>query len=167
MVKRHAGHEEGAMVWLWLIPVAVLLTLVVLVVVWKPLWLFGREVQVERARELFRLQRERLEAQFHKAASASGKPRGLRWKDCEFEAGFELARDRASGQIVALTPVTISFEAVEGGDMEGVAAVGNLRNASAVFFFERGQWSTAGKALFNLNPDEALEHMKKQYERIG
>lgn len=155
------------MYWLWLIPVAALVGLVLLVRAWKPLWLFGQEVQVERARELFRLQRERLEMQFQQAAASSGKPRGLRWKDCAFEPSFELARDRSSRQLVALVPVTISFEAIEGSDMEGLPAVGNLRNASAVFFFERGQWATAGKALFNLNPDEALEHLKKQYERIG
>ena len=144
------------MYW-WLIPLLLLLVALVLIVrFWRPLHLFSQEVNVERARELFRLQRERLEAQFLKAAAATGKPRGLRWKDCVFEPTFELARDRGTGQIVALAPVTISFEAIEGGDMEGVEAVGNLRNASAVFFFDKGQWTTAGKAIFNLNPDEAL-----------
>jgi hypothetical protein len=152
--------------WFWLIPVAILILLIVLVRFWRPLHLFGREVQVERARELFRLQREKLQGEFLKAAAATGKPRGLRWTACNFDEAFELARDRGSGQIVALVPVTISFEAIEGSDMEGLPAVGNLRNASAVFFFERGQWRTAGKALFNLNPDEALEHFKKQYERV-
>jgi len=63
-------------------------------------------------------------------------------------------------------PVTIQFEAIEGGDMEGLPAVGNLRNASAVFFFERGQWRTVGKAVFNMNPDEALVHFQNQYEPI-
>ena len=47
-------------------------------------------------------------------------------------------RDRQHGQIAALVGVTIQFEAVPGGDMEGLPAVGNLRNASAVFFFSRG-----------------------------
>ncbi len=50
--------------------------------------------------------------------------------------------------------------------MEGVAAVGNLRNASAVFFFQGGQWRTTGKAVFNLNPDEALARFANQYERL-
>jgi len=59
---------------------------------------------------------------------------------------------------VALVPVTIQFEAIAGSDMEGLPAVGNLRNASAVFFFDRSKWQTAGRAVFNLNPDEALEH---------
>jgi hypothetical protein len=51
--------------------------------------------------------------------------------------------------------------------MEGLPAVGNLRNASAVFFFHRGRWHTAGKAVFNLNPDEALARFRNQYEPLG
>lgn len=153
--------------WVWLIPLALLGFVGIVVFLWRPLRRFGRDVQVGRARESFHLQRERLEGHFITAAAATGKPRGLRWKDCSFESAMELARDRRSGQIVALLPVTIAFEAIEGGDMEGVAAVGNLRNASAVFFFERGQWHTVGKAVFNMNPDEALKHFEKQYERLN
>jgi hypothetical protein len=68
--------------------------------------------------------------------------------------------------LAALVAVTIQFEAIEGSDMEGLPAVGNLRNASAVFFFDRGRWHTTGKAVFNLNPGEALEHFRNQYERV-
>ena len=50
--------------------------------------------------------------------------------------------------------------------MEGEPAVGNLRNASAVFFFHRGHWETVGKAVFNMNPGEAIDHFKNQYERL-
>src|SRR5262249_57355931 len=121
---------------------------------------------VERARELFLLQRERLEGKFLSVAAGTGKPRGLRWKHCAFEQELELARDRSTGQLVALVPVTVQFEAIQGSDMEGLPAVGNLRNASAVFYFQRGQWHTAGRAVFNLNPDEALDHFQKQYERV-
>ena len=46
----------------------------------------------------------------------------------------QFVRDRHTGQLAALVAVTIQFEAVPGGDMEGLAAVGNLRNASGVFF---------------------------------
>jgi hypothetical protein len=153
--------------WPWvLVAIGVLVGLVILSVLWRPLRAFGREVQVERARELFRLQRERLEAQFMKAAGASGKPRGLRWKDCEWDNGVEFVRDKQTGQIAALVGVTIAFEAVEGSDMEGLPAVGNLRNASAVFFFQAGHWHTVGRAVFNMNPDEALIHFKNQYERV-
>ncbi len=151
----------------WMIAVVVVAIATLVVLAWRPLRSFGREVNIERARELFRLQRERLEAQFMKAAAASGKPRGLRWKDCQFEDGVEFVRDKKTGHIAALAGVTIQFEAIAGSDMEGLPAVGNLRNASAVFFFQKGQWHTVGRAVFNMNPIEAISHFKNQYERVG
>lgn len=151
----------------WLIPLLVVLLAAAVVLFWRPLRSFGRDVQMERARELFQLQRGRLQERFFAAAAASGKPRGLRWAECQWGGAAEFARDRRSGQVAALVPVTIRFEAVEGGDMEGLAAVGNPRNASAVFYFHQGHWHTVGRAVFNMNPDEALNHFKNQYERIG
>lgn len=127
---------------------------------------FGREVHTERARESFKLQRERLEDVFLKTAQSSGKPRGLRWKAIEWESDVYFAREIRSGQVAALVGATIQFEAVEGSDMEGLPAVDNLRNASAVFFFHRGGWHTVGKAIFNMNPQEAIEHFKNQYELL-
>ncbi len=155
------------MVWPWLVAGGMTMGLIAMVLAWRPARRFSREVQAERARELFRLQRERLETQFFTAAAGTGKPRGLRWLDCSFETALELARDRRSAQLVALVPVTIRFEAVAGSDMEGLPAVGNLRHASAVFFFEAGQWHTVGKAVFNMSPAEALEHFRNQYERLA
>jgi len=134
---------------------------------WRPLRRFGRQVHLERARESFRLQREGLKAKFTQAAQASGKPRGLSWKDCQFESSVEFVRDKQTGDIAALVGVTIAFEAVAGSDMEGNPNLGNLRNASAVFFFHKGHWNTVGRAVFNMNPPEAIEHFKNQYERVG
>ncbi|HEY7423111.1 MAG TPA: hypothetical protein VH682_02605 [Gemmataceae bacterium] len=135
---------------------------------WMAFWrLFHRGPSVELARRLFQQQRERLELLFFQMVSASGKPRGLRWKTIDWESGVEFARERASGRLAALVGVTIQFEAVAGSDMEGLPAVGNLRNASAVFFFHGGRWHTLGKTVFNLNPDEALAHFRNQYERLS
>src|SRR5438132_5034134 len=116
--------------WPWLIlgGVALVGLIVCLALLWRPVRLFGSQVRVERARELFKLQRERLEAQFIKAAGASGKPRGLRWKECQWDNTVEFVRERSNGQIAALVGVTIQFEAIEGGDLENVPAVANLRN---------------------------------------
>lgn len=134
---------------------------------WLAFWrLLRRGPNIETARRLFVQQRERLELLFFQAAAASGKPRGLHWKAIDWEPGAEFARERASGRLAALAGVTIRFEAVEGSDMEGLPAVGNLRNASAVFFFHGGRWHTTGKTIFNLNPDEALAHFGNQYERL-
>lgn len=157
------------MQWYWFVPLAV-------VMVGLGVWLFfrrhhmhawGREFQIARARELFALQRERLESLFLKAASATGKPRGLRWVRCDFDAALTFAREKTTRQLVGLVPVTIQFEAVEGSDMEGLAAVGNLRNATAVFSFTGGHWQTSGKAVFNLNPPEVLNHFRKDYEPVA
>src|ERR1051325_2402724 len=122
--------------------------------------------QIGPARALFERERTRLEEMFFQAAAASGKPRGLRWKECQWNELIEWVRDKQTGQLLALVGVTISFEAIEGGDMEGVEAVGNLRNATAVFFFD-GAWRTVGRVVFNLNPEEALVHFKSGYERVS
>ena len=95
-----------------------------------------------------------------------GKPRGLRWKACDWNGPLAFARERRTGHLAALAGVTIQFEAVEGSDMEGLPAVSNLRDASAVFFFHRGQWHTVGKVIFNMNPTMAIEHFKNQYEPV-
>jgi hypothetical protein len=128
--------------------------------------LFRRRDDPRAAADLFLRNRAHLEQQFFQAAAASGKPRGLRWKAVEWEPGATFARERSTGQLAALVGVTIQFEAVEGSDMEGLPAVGNLRTASAVFFFHRGRWHTTGRAVFNLNPEEALAHFGTQYERV-
>ena len=150
------------MQWLWFLLPAGLLVVAVLVLRW------GRKprLSVPEIQKRFVQQREHLEAAFFAAACASGKPRGLRWKDCEWESEVAFARERQTGRLAALVAVTIAFEAIEGGEMEGVAAVGNLRNASAVFFFDAGRWRTTGRAIFNLSPVEAIEHFKGQYERL-
>lgn len=139
----------------------------VLALIWRPIRAALRETQFKRARKDFHLQRERLEAKFLQLSAASGKPRGLRWMDCEFEDAVAYARDRHSGDLSAFVGVTISFEAVEGGPMEGVEAVGNLRAATAVFHFRALAWQTQGRAVFNLNPAEAIAFYREDFELIG
>lgn len=143
-----------------LVPVAV----VVAFVLWRRRAADPRVLQAA-AKAQFQEDWPRLQEAFFQAASTSGKPRGLRWKGCQWNELHEWVRDKSNGQLLALVGVTISFEAIEGGDMEGVEAVGNLRNASAVFAFD-GEWRTVGRAVFNLNPDEVLEHFKGSYERV-
>jgi hypothetical protein len=146
--------------------VGLLAIAVLAVLLWRPLRRFSRDVQAERAQELFRLQRPLLEEMFFRAASTSGKPRGLRWLACEWEPTTEFARERQTGHIAALVGVTLHFEALPDSDMEGLPAVGLPRNATAVFFFHRGSWQTVGEARMNLNPNEILERFSKRYERL-
>jgi hypothetical protein len=144
----------------WIVATVVLSVLFVGALVWRPVRSALREGQLARARKDFHRQRERLEARFLTLASNSGKPRGLRWVECEFEDDVAYARDRRSGDLSAFVAVTISFEAIEGGPMEGVEAVGNLRAATAVFYFSHAAWQTDGRAIFNLNPTEAIAYYR-------
>ena len=144
--------------------------LVLLLAAWL-LWalvrpaLFARRVR--RALRHFQRDRTRLESAFFAAASATGKPRGLAWKECGFQPGVLLARDRANGELVGLVGVTIRFEAVEGGGMEDVEAVGNLRAATAVFNSNGREWTTQGRAVFNLEPREVIERYGDSLDRVG
>jgi hypothetical protein len=135
-------------------------------VLWRPLRNRKREAQLARARQDFHRQRERLEAKFFQLAGRSGKPRGLEWTNCDFENEVTYARDRRTGELSAFVGVTISFEAVTGGGMEDVEAVGNLRAATAVFRVDKGHWATEGRAIFNLNPAEAVRYYQDNLELV-
>ena len=117
--------------------------------------------KLAQARKLFQQRREWLEAKFVTLASSSGKPRGLAWVDCDFDNATTFARDRSTGELHAFVGVLISFEAIEGGGMEDVEAVGNVRAATAVFRYAGTEWQTDGRAIFNLNPTEAIEHFQQ------
>lgn len=137
-----------------------------IVVAGRPLLRLLQTREASRAIELFRVQREQLEAKFFDMAGRRGKPRDLKWIDCEWQDGSFFGRDVQTGMLTAFVAVNISFEAVEGGDMEEVEAVGLLRDATAVFHFNEGVWGTGGRALFNMNPTDALDRLTDQYERI-
>jgi hypothetical protein len=132
----------------------------------RPLRAWAQRHEAERARQDFKRQREVLEARFFDLAAVSGKPRGLRWIDCDWLDSVTFARDRRTGLLTAFVAVNIQFEAIEGGDMEDVAAVSNIRDAAAVFHYQRGSWGTGGRALFNMNPQDALERLNAQFEPV-
>lgn len=127
--------------------------------------LFSR--RVERVLRDYVRDRDEIQANFLKAAATTGKPRGLAWKKCEFEDGLTLAHDRATHDIIGLVGTTISFEAIEGGGMEEVEAVGNLRAATALLTWKNGQWTTQGRAVFNLEPREVLERYQDSLDPLS
>jgi len=133
---------------------------------WKPWQAYRRTREVDSAVKSFRYQREMLEAKFFDLAGTLGKPRGLRWLECDWQNDVTFARDTQTGLLTAFVGVNIRFEAIEGGDMEGVAAVGNVRDAAAVFHYRKGRWGTGGRALFNMDPHEAVVRLQGQFERI-
>lgn len=145
--------------------VAVLIAL--LFVLSKPLLNWARTREFSEARERFRVQREQLEARFFDLASVAGKPRDLVWVDCEWLNSVTFARDLTTNQLAAFVAVNIRFEAVAGGDMEDVEAVGTVRDAAAVFHYNNGQWGTGGRALFNMNPEDAVSRLEGQFEALS
>ena len=127
-----------------------------------------RQRQFAAAKRQFQRLREQLEAKFLQRAGLTGKPRGLRWADCEFEDDVSYARDRQSGQLSAFVAVCIKFEAVEGGGMEEVEAVGNHKYGTAVFYWDpKHQWTTEGRAIFNLAPRDAVRHFQATMEPVA
>lgn len=153
---------NGFELWPFLVPVA---GLVLFLGAW---WMYrlGREVQAERARESFRLQKERLEEVVLRSAAATGKPRGLRWVSCRFHDGFTLVRDRSTRRLAALIPVTVTFDPVAGGEMVEVEAATEPRQATAVLHFRRGEWVSEGQTLFNVTPADALRLHAREFDPV-
>ena len=136
-------------------------------VAWRPLRSRLRAREVQRAFQQFRLQREHLEAKFFDLASSRGKPRGLRWLDCDWQNSVSFARDVSTGLLTAFLAVNIHFEAIEGGDMEDVEEVSTVRDAAALFHYQSGRWGTGGRALFNMNPEDAVAKLEGQFEPVS
>lgn len=103
----------------------------------------------------FQAHRQELQQQFFELAAASGKPRGLLWLSCEWLDTFAIVHDPDSGLLTLFVGVNVSFTAVAGGDMEGLAAVGMIRDGAAVFHQQKGRWGSGGRVLFNMTPEMA------------
>jgi len=123
--------------------------------------------KLARAQRDFHRQREQLEAKFIDRAAASGKPRGLRWTDVSFDDDVVYARDRRNRLLKALVAVEVSFEAIEGGGMEEVEAVSNVRAATAEFLYDGGRWCTEGRVYFNLAPTAAVKYLSADLELVA
>ena len=107
-----------------------------------------------------------LQQRFLSIVSQSGKPKGLTWKSCQFDETIIWAIEKQSANLHALLSTVIHFDAIAGGPMEDVEAVGRVRAATAVFLYERGAWLTEGRVVFNLDPEEAVEYYQNELELI-
>ena len=147
--------------------VVILLALIVtaVAVIWRVAGRSRSRVQLRDAVSAFAGNLDSLAAELVQKAGAAGKPRGLRWKAVQLAGPPTYAVDQR-GALYALVGATISFEAIEGGGMEDVEAVGNLRSATAVFVHRHGAWTTEGRVIFNLEPGEALVRFDGQLEKI-
>lgn len=169
--KLAARHSRIIAMSVWLNGLLVASGAVILAMAGRVSWRRSRlrrqRERLTRARDTFHRRREWLEAEFLTQASRSGKPRGLQWVNCDFDNAVTFARDRQTGDLRALVGVTISFAAVEGGGMEHVEAVGNLRAATAVFRYGTTSWTTDGRAVFNLTPNQTIERFGHELEPVG
>lgn len=111
----------------------------------------------EKILRVFDKHRQELRDDFFALASATGKPRGLRWTNCDWLDSFALVFDANTGVHTLFCGVNLSFEAVEGGDMEDVEAVSMLREATAVFHHQNDRWGSGGRVLFNMDPKIAVQ----------
>ena len=76
--------------------------------VWPPWRTWRRRMEAERGIREFRLKREFLEARFFDIAAALGKPRGLKWLECDWQEAVTFARDHHSGLLTAFVAVSSS-----------------------------------------------------------
>ncbi|MDG1897842.1 MAG: hypothetical protein P8J37_23325 [Fuerstiella sp.] len=105
----------------------------------------------------FQRHQQELQENFFVQAAATGKPRGLIWKNCEWLTTFALVEDVTQNMFTMFCGVNVFFEAVEGGDMEDLAAVSTVRDGSAVFHLQHGRWGSGGRILFNMPPATAAQ----------
>jgi len=124
------------------------------------------ESRLAEVRRDFHRQREHLEAKFVQIGSNPARRNAPRWVDCEFEDDVAFARNRVTGELMALVGVTIALE--ESRNLSGRSGdlVGNLRAATAVFRFLQGRWETDGRAIFNYTPAEAIRFYHRDLEMI-
>ena len=143
--------------------VAVLVGLAValaLALAWRGRRRTRHQALYQRAIDEFPQQAKGLSQVFLAAANATGKPRGLIWKSCELQGEPLFATDHTTGEIYGLSGATIGFAAIPGGDMEEVEAVGDIRYVTAVFVYRENKWQSDGRAIFNLEPAQALERLQ-------
>lgn len=155
------------MVEFWWVPLAAILFVVGLVLIWRPIRATLREVRFAEACREFHRQRERLEAKFVQLGMVGTRPDGPRWTDCDFDNDVTYARNRLTGELSAFVAVTIEMDAGDEGSPGTADAVSNLRAATAVFRLDREHWETDGRAIFNLSPAEAIRFYHRDLELVG
>jgi len=133
----------------------------------RPLRQARQAERLARAQRDFHRQREPLEAKFFDLAAISGKPRGLRWTNIDFDDDVVYARCRKTRRLKAMVAIEVSFEAVEGGGMEEVEAVSRIRAATAEFIHNGERWTTSGRVYFNLAPSATVKYLAADLEPVA
>jgi hypothetical protein len=143
--------------WAALVPVCLLAAWLV---IRRPLHDALQDLNVDRARDQFRLHREGLEARFLSALGRIDPLEKLRWDDAHWRDEVVWARDRRSRLLLALVGVT--FDPEPYGDYPEPPP----RHATALFEYRKGRWHAEGKRLDEIRPDEAFIR-NQRFEPLG
>lgn len=108
----------------------------------------AHDVRMACARDLFHQQREWLEARFLSSITRVGSDEALRWESAHWHDEVLWARDRQTGQLLALVCVHFEPRIFDPPTLR--------RHATALFEFRKGRWHAEGKRLDELRPDEAI-----------
>jgi len=137
----------GLIIWGGVLPACLLAGWFVL---HRPVRRFAEELHVDHARDLFRRQREWLEARFLGALAKVDPVERVRWEDAHWHDEVLWARDRQTRVFLAL--IGVHFD---DADFDGFGDP-SPRHATALFEYRKGRWVADGKRLDEVNPDEAV-----------
>jgi hypothetical protein len=137
----------GLLIWAGVLAACIL---VLSLILYRPVRHFAEELRVDHARELFRHQREWLEARFVGALAKVDPVEGQRWEEAHWHDDVLWARDRQTRRLLAL--IGVHFEPNPFDDDPDALP----RHSTALFEFRKGRWSAEGKRLDQIRPDEAV-----------
>jgi hypothetical protein len=120
-----------------------------------------QEMHIDHARDLFRAQREWLEARFLTALGRLDPAERLRWDDAHWHDEVVWARDRQTRRLLAL--IGVHFDAHPFDDPAEPAP----RHATALFEYRKGRWIADGKRLDATRPDEAFLRHQRLFEPVA
>src|SRR5437868_1813561 len=131
-------------VWAALVPFCVVAAWVI---ARRPLRDAFEDMNLDRAREQFRFQREGLEARFLTALERIDPVEKLRWDEARWRDEVVWARDRRTRRILALVGVTFENEPFGNAYTDPPA-----RHSTALFEYRKGKWLAEGKRLDEIRP---------------
>jgi hypothetical protein len=143
-------------IWVGILPACLIALFLILR---RPARQFAEEMHVDHARDLFRQQREWLEAKFLSALSKLDPIEGLRWEEAHWHDEVLWARDRQTRRLLAL--IGVHFDSSPFEDPPD----SSMRHATALFEFRKGRWFAEGKRLDEVRPDEAVRR-NQRFERV-
>ncbi len=137
----------GFIVWGCVVPTCVVAGWMILR---RPVRQFAEELHVDHARDLFRQQREWLEARFLTSLARIDPLERLRWEDAHWHDEVLWARDRQTRSFLAL--IGVHFD----GHVFDELGEAHARQATALFEYRKGRWFADGKRVDEIRPDEVV-----------